>query len=231
MAGGAAGQWATTATSPLISSISSPIARSAVSGIIGGAAGGYAGGFTGGLIMTGDLKSANKAGLSGLYTGASIGGVVGGFAGYRYAKANDLNPWTGRVNPIAPLKPIECNGIEYFNSAYSDSKGLMIPSKLSHYSQSDPQYWNSIGFIQDDPIYLTTNSELSGIGANVELALPNTPNFRVDISGASLDPSKIMLIRRVNGNVYGQGGGGWELIYKGPINLNKNNVIKITKLP
>jgi len=231
IAGGAAGQWATTATSPLVSSISSPVARSAVSGIIGGAAGGYAGGFTGGLIMTGDLKSANKAGLSGLYTGASIGGVVGGFAGYRYAKANDLNPWTGRVNPWEPLAPIECNGGKYFNSAYSDSKELIIPSKLSHYSQSDPQYWNSIGFIQDDPIYLTTNSELSGIGAKVELALRNTPNFRMDINGATLDPTKIMLIRRVNGNVYGQGGGGWEVIYKGPLNLNKNNVINITKLP
>ena len=63
-----------------------------------------------------------------------------------------------------------------------------------------------------------------------DLALPRTPNFRMDINGAILDPNKIMLIRRVTGNVYGQGGGGWEIIYKGPLNLNKANVT-ITPLP
>lgn len=165
--------------------------------------------------------------------GASIGGVAGGVSGYRYAVSNDINPWTGRCNPWQPLEPIGCTGVEYYNSSYSDSKSLIIPNKLSHYSQNNPQNWTSIGLIPDDPIYLTTNSELSGIGATTELALPkaNTPNFRIDIKGTTLDPSKVMLIRRVNGNVFGQGGGGWEVIYKGPLNLNKNNVIKITKLP
>ena len=114
MIGGAAGQWATTASSPLISSISSPVLRSTASGIIGGGAGGYAGGFTGALLTGCDIKAANKAGLSGLFTGAGLGGVTGGFAGYRYAKANDLNPWTGRVNvdswkPLTPLAPKSLN--------------------------------------------------------------------------------------------------------------------------
>ncbi len=63
-----------------------------------------------------------------------------------------------------------------------------------------------------------------------DLALPRTPNFRIDINGAILDPNKTMLIRRVTGNVYGQGGGGWEIIYKGSLNLNKANVT-ITSLP
>jgi RHS repeat-associated protein len=233
MVGGAAGQWATTATSPLVSSISSPVARSTVSGIIGGAAGGYAGGFVGGYLMTGDISAANKAGLSGMWTGAGIGGVTGGFAGFRYAKANGLNPWNGRVNVDSwvPLKPIGCDGIEYYNSSYSDSKSLMIPSKLSHYTQNDPTTWTTLGTIPDDPIYLTNNSELTGASAKIELALSKTPNFRIDITGTSLDPTKVMLVRRVNGNVFGQGGGGWEIIYKGPLVLDKNNVIRITKLP
>lgn len=66
--------------------------------LIDGAAGGYAGGFVGGLIMTGDLGAANKAGISGLWSGASVGGVVSAGSGYRYAKNNDINPWTGVKN-------------------------------------------------------------------------------------------------------------------------------------
>jgi hypothetical protein len=77
--------------------ISSFILKGAVSGgAIGGTAGGYAGGFTSGLIMTGDIKEANKAGLNGLYSGAAIGGITGSMSGYKYAKDNGLNLWTGK---------------------------------------------------------------------------------------------------------------------------------------
>jgi len=51
------------------------------------------------------------------------------------------------------------------------------------------------------------------------------PNFRIDIPSSNVDVSKIIIIRRVTGNVYGQGGGGWEILYKGPLNFNRNDVI------
>jgi hypothetical protein len=63
---------------------------------IGGATSGYAEGFTSGLIMTGDIKEANKAGLNGLYSGAAIGTATGAMSGYRYAKSEGRNPWTGK---------------------------------------------------------------------------------------------------------------------------------------
>jgi hypothetical protein len=77
-------------------SISSPILKGAVSGAIGGAAGGYVVGFTAGMITTGDIRQANKAGLNGLYSGAAIGGITGSMSGYKYAKDNNINPWTGK---------------------------------------------------------------------------------------------------------------------------------------
>jgi hypothetical protein len=50
------------------------------------------------MITTGDIRQANKAGLNGLYSGAAIGGITGSMSGYKYAKDNGLNPWTGEEN-------------------------------------------------------------------------------------------------------------------------------------
>jgi hypothetical protein len=85
--------------------VTSPVIKGAIGGAIGGAAGGYAGGFTSGLIMTGNIKEANKAGLNGLYSGAAIGGITGSMSGYKYAKDNGLNPWTGerKYSVIIPI--------------------------------------------------------------------------------------------------------------------------------
>jgi len=99
--GGAAGQWAGQNLGGVVINgfnVASPVLKGAITGAIGGAAGGYAGGFAGGLIMTGDVGAANKAGVNGLWSGAAVGGVVGGGAGYRYAKNNNINPWTGVRN-------------------------------------------------------------------------------------------------------------------------------------
>ena len=43
------------------------------------------------------ISAANHSGLQGLWTAVSIGGVAGGVGGYRYARQNNLNPWTGRA--------------------------------------------------------------------------------------------------------------------------------------
>jgi len=49
---------------------------------------------------------------------------------------------------------------------------------------------------------------------------------RIDIltTDPNFDYTKIMLIRRATGNVYNQGGGGWEIIYKGPLSINKTDI-------
>ena len=101
VAGGAIGQWAAQGLGNVVVqglNITSPVLKGVVGGTIGGAAGGYAGGFTGGLLTTGDIKVAHQAGMSGMITGAPIGGVAGGIGSYAYAKNNDINPWTGKYN-------------------------------------------------------------------------------------------------------------------------------------
>ncbi len=107
LADGAVGQWAGQGLGGLIingTNVTSPIIKGMVTGAIGGMAGGYAGGFTGNLLMGGDLKSANQAGLSGMKMGAFIGAGTGAFGGYRYAKQHNLNPWTGKSLAPAPPK-------------------------------------------------------------------------------------------------------------------------------
>ena len=101
LAGGAVGQWAGQGLGGLVVNgfnVTSPVIKGMITGAIGGMVGGYAGGFTGNLLMGGDLKSANQAGLSGMKMGAFIGAGTGAFGGYRYAKQNNINPWTGKSN-------------------------------------------------------------------------------------------------------------------------------------
>ncbi len=110
--GGAAGQWAAKGGISLITSagakIASPVIKGAITGAIGGAAGGLAGGFTAGFAMsmiatkgnfTASLQAGWNAGLNSALTGAGIGLGTGGFAGYKYAKANNLDLW-GRSKKI-----------------------------------------------------------------------------------------------------------------------------------
>jgi RHS repeat-associated protein len=191
----------------------------------------------------GDPYPTTKEYLTGLGFSVVLGGAInGGIALY-----NGNNFWTGlpKTMPIyngylkLPDPEFESevklpNGgrteIQPFNSNYEDPSSLKLPDRLSYYASDNPSNWTSIGTISDKPIYFTPNSELSRVSALNDLALPRIPNFRIDITGATLDPNKIMIIRRVTGNVFGQGGGGWEIVYMGPLNLNKANIV-ITQLP
>ena len=97
--GGAAGQWAAKGLGNLVVNgfnVSSPVVKGIIGGAIGGAAGGYAGGFTAGFLMTGKLSSAHKAGLSGMKQGAGLGALTGGVTAYKAAKAQGINPWSGK---------------------------------------------------------------------------------------------------------------------------------------
>lgn len=72
-----------------------------------------------------------------------------------------------------------------------------------------------------------SGAELNKVQALNDLALPKMPNYRIDVNttNGNFDINNVMLIRRVSGNVFNQGGGGWEVIYKGPLNIDKTNII------
>lgn len=71
-------------------------------------------------------------------------------------------------------------------------------------------------------LYLTNRGDLTPMQAQIELALPphnsGTAVFRVNADG--LDPGQVILQRRVTGNVFSRGGGGWELVYDGTVPLD-----------
>jgi hypothetical protein len=69
--------------------------------------------------------------------------------------------------------------------------------------------------------FLTPNGNLSRLQAQIELALPqkNTASALFEVTTEGLDPSRIILQRRVPGNVFNRGGGGFEILYDGPIPL------------
>jgi filamentous hemagglutinin len=67
-----------------------------------------------GMIATGGdfnkaLESGWNAGVRGAAMGGAIGLGAGAFTGYKYAKANNIDPWTGKS--LAPKNTIESLGL------------------------------------------------------------------------------------------------------------------------
>jgi hypothetical protein len=102
---------------------------------LGGAAGGFAGGFTAGFSMgliqsEGDFEYALdagwKGGLNSAITGAGIGLGAGAFTGYKYAKANNLDLWSGKSQ--INIKSIGAKGtsvdVKLLNDRYLKQNGL-----------------------------------------------------------------------------------------------------------
>gem|GEM_PF-1497224 len=225
----------------------------------GGISGGFLAGAVGGAVSAAYSMPIQSAGntayfgdpmlsgtdyFKGILCGAAIGGVING----TIAGKNGRNFWTGdevapgrnifslNNSPIKSEIPLytEPAGIDYYNSSYQDISEIKIPEKLSYYTADDPTNWTSIGYLEDGEIYLTSDSELGRVSAINDLSLSKMPNYRIDITttgNSSYDASKVMLVRRVNGNVYNQGGGGWEVIYKGIIKLDSSTKIGIYRLP
>lgn len=137
--GGAAGQWAAKSGLRLIIGagyeIASPVVKGALGGALGGAAGGVAGGFTAGFTMgfinsKGDfgvaLDAGWNAGLKSSITGAGIGLGAGAFTGYRYAKDNNLDLWSG--DRKVDIKSIGAKGksvdVKRINDSYLKQNNL-----------------------------------------------------------------------------------------------------------
>jgi hypothetical protein len=71
--------------------------------------------------------------------------------------------------------------------------------------------------------YLTSEGNLTPLQAQIELSLPqkNTSEALFEISTEGLDKSKIILQRRVTGNILNRAGGGTEILYNGTIPIEK----------
>lgn len=71
-------------------------------------------------------------------------------------------------------------------------------------------------------LYLTPNGTMSPLQARIELALPqyNTATSLFELDFSALNSSQIQMMRRVTGSVYNQGGGGFEILYNGTVDLS-----------
>jgi hypothetical protein len=163
--------------------------------------------------------------LTGLGVSMATGGVFNGAV----AAANGWNFWTGNLNvprvklpDSAPNKisnPDLKETVKQYNAKYQDISEIKLPEKLYHYTDSKPYGWNEIRQGKDGYAYFTTDGSLKPLNASLDLALPNSkiPGYRIEI--LTTDPkfnlSNIDIVRSVNGNVYGRGGGGWEILYRG----------------
>lgn len=204
-------------------------------GVPAAAAGLFSGAFSGALVT--QLPGGNgnfwggmwKGAVMGAATGFVIGGSIGAFntpPGHSILTGNSLTrPSVESISTITKgIEQID-DGLNQYNSSYQDVNELKLPSKLSYYSENDPSSWTTIGRGTDPKIYLTPDSELTKLSSKIDLSLESSRNFRIDIQTTvpDFDYNKVQILRRVTGNVFGQGGGGWEIIYQGSIDVSKVN--------
>ena len=188
---------------------------------------------------------------SGFAMGAIFGGIGGGISGYLSAQAQGLDPWTGAKLPPPQIDistiialpttstSLNTDGMRIQTLPIDDEDEMEqssdnapgIPDQLSHYTPDDPSSWTTIGKADADQVWFTPNSELNSSQAMSQLSLKQAPNWRIDINTTdpSFNSSNVMYIQKV-GPMYGQPGGGIEVVYKGPLDISQTTV-KITRLP
>ena len=97
-----------------------------------------------------------------------------------------------------------------------------LPAKLYHYTDEETAVkilTSQLGRDENTILYLTPSGGLSPLQAQIQLALPPGRSAAVvfEVPTSALDPSRIVAIRRVVGNVYGRAGGGVEVLYRGTV--------------
>jgi RHS repeat-associated protein len=197
----------------------------------------------------GDPMPTSKELLSGIVSSMAIGGTIQGIN----AVVHGRNFWTGNIikrgrgafsftnlpkqsndSPIPTVDPISGNDLlKSYNASYCDQSELKLPAKLYHYTYEDPSEWTQLGLKEGGLSYLTPDAELSKITSALDLDLPQgVSSWRIEIttSDPNFNLSNIEFVQRVQGNLYGHGGGGWEIVYKGiyqPGELYKFVVTKV----
>jgi len=216
--------------------------------VAGGVAAGGAGGLVSGAITGVGNAIIDKKPAGDIFAEGVKGGVLGGVSGMAFGgvgawisttpAAQSVGKWLSKVfsktpknewpatEIIAPAKPLTP-----YNSSFQTIEKLepILPEKVYYYAAGDLGERDFLS--REATIYLTNNPDLTPVSAQIDLALNKIPRFRAEIrtNSANFDPSKIDIIRRVNGNVNGTGGGGWEIIYKGPLPIS-DSYIKITQI-
>jgi hypothetical protein len=182
-----------------------------VSGSIAGAGFAMLGGASGADIW----KSMGKGALIGFATGAVLGGITQGIAALEDSKTF----WLGKETTItAPPSDYVREDIKPYNANYQETSDIKLPEKLYKYTKDYPGKWTEIKPGENGLAFYTTDGNLGKLNASLDLSLPGyQPNYRIEIitSDPNFNFSNIEFIRPVNGNVFGHGGGGWEVIYRG----------------
>lgn len=126
------------------------------------------------------------------------------------------------INSPPPLPATE--------GAIASTTPMQLPPEV--YSYPTPETADIIESSQlglpDRILYLTPDGTLTPLQAQLDLALPqsNTAEAEFAVDTSQLDQSKVILSRRVTGNVYGRPGGGTEILYDGQIPLSAVRRVK-----
>ena len=154
------------------------------------------GGTVNNLFRGKDLGEAFGDSFDGIGNSIAIGEVIGATSTIATCYATGISPWTGKIN-----RP------------------------LYHYTTSEAAErieQTQLGFDENSWVYLTPDGQKTPIQAQIDLALPqnNTGKALLEIHTNTLYPKDFIIQRRVTGNVFNRGGGGYEMIYKGTIPSN-----------
>jgi len=203
----------------------------AFDGIMGGLTS-YAGGELGKMIGADKWFSGIKSPLlrntlEGITTNTIVGGALGG----TFALLDDdpeTNLWSGAWNGIKMgALTGTISGIGNAAQYSIDNKVNFVTGKYSkplyHYTtveNADIIMSSQLGKTDDGWNYLTPDGTKTPIQARIDLALPpgNTGDALIMVKPNSVYPKDIIYQGNVQGNIYGRGGGGYEMIYKGTIN-------------
>jgi hypothetical protein len=193
----------------------------------------------------GDPMMTGKQYLMSIAGGALLGGTVNGIV----SAANGNNFWSG--NPVAqgrgifslnntpklsgsPAVPKIEGAMKQYNAKYQDPSEIKLPDKIYKYTKEFPGEWSEIRPGSDGYAYYTTDGSLGKLNSTLDLALPGyKPTYRIEImtSDPSFNLKNIDIIRNVTGNVYGRGGGGWEILYHGTYSPSQTYQWNISTLP
>ena len=170
----------------------SPLLKGIIGGAFGGGAGGFAGGSTTSLLSGGNLNDALNAGLNGAASGALLGSLVGGAQGYKYAKANGLDPLSGKLLDQKGFTVVRHHTSSEAMQSIKDSQEIYGWSRESGYGFKGTDFEATPNFNGNQ------NFGNAGKGAFIEMRLSNqmlvpynSPNlgysnyFRVNTGGAN----------------------------------------------
>jgi RHS repeat-associated protein len=167
-------------------------------------------------------------------TQIAFSGLTGGVTNGLIASYHGRNFWTGDMpRPQFQItQPMPVKEIKYYNRDYHNVDEIDLPDKIYHYTDRNPYEWGGkVGQYPNSDVHYTIDPDLNSVSAPLDLDLPsNQAYYRVEVrtSDPSFDPAKIEVIRRVQGNLFGHGGGGVEIKYNGQVDFDEATITLIS---